>query len=97
MGKESISRQDLERVMELNPGFMKLDISFVRGVHKSFIKQEIVKSMVALAKGIGSEIIAEGIETKEEFEKIKELGVTYGQGFLFGRPEEELVEKSAYF
>ena len=88
---------DLERVMELNPGFMKLDISFVRGVHKSFIKQEIVKSMVALAKGIGSEVIAEGIETKEEFEKIKELGVTYGQGFLFGKPREELVEKTADF
>ena len=88
---------DLERVMQLNPGFMKLDISFVRDVHKSFIKQEIVKSMVALAKGIGSDIIAEGIETKEEFEKIRELGVTYGQGFLFGKPVEELVEKAANF
>lgn len=84
---------DLERVMELHPGFMKVDISFVRGVDKSFIKQEIVKSMVNLARGIDSEIIAEGVETREEFEKLKELGVTYAQGFLFGKPDERLIEK----
>jgi EAL domain-containing protein (putative c-di-GMP-specific phosphodiesterase class I) len=88
---------DLERIMELNPGFMKVDISFVRGVDKSFIKQEIVKSMVTLAKGIGSEIIAEGIETKEEYETLRGLDVSFGQGFLFGRPSEELVEKPEDF
>ncbi len=88
---------DLERIMELNPGFMKIDISFVRGVDKSYIKQEIVKSMVNLAKGIDSEIIAEGIETKEEYEMIRKLGVTYGQGFLFGRPSADLVDKSLDF
>ncbi|NTV14984.1 MAG: EAL domain-containing protein [Desulfobulbaceae bacterium] len=84
---------DLERVMELHPGFMKVDISFVRGVDKSFMKQEIIKSMVNLARGIGSEIIAEGVETREEFEKLRTLGVSYVQGFLFGRPGEELIEK----
>lgn len=88
---------DLERVMELNPGFMKVDISFVRGVHQSFIKQEIIKSMVTLAQGIGSKIIAEGVETREEFDKLKELGVTYAQGFLFGRPGEELIESIGDF
>lgn len=88
---------DLERVMELHPGFMKVDISFVRGVDKSFIKQEIVKSMVNLARGIDSEIIAEGVETREEFEKLRELGVTYAQGFLFGKPGEKLIEKIEEF
>ena len=88
---------DLERVMELHPGFMKIDISFVRGVDKSFIKQEIIKSMISLAQGIGSEIIAEGVETREEFDKLRELGVTYAQGFLFGKPGEKLVEKISGF
>lgn len=88
---------DLERVMELHPGFMKVDISFVRGVDKSFIKQEIVKSMVNLARGIGSEIIAEGVETREEFVKLRELGVTYAQGFLFGKPSKDLIEKIICF
>ncbi|MBU0675221.1 MAG: EAL domain-containing protein [Proteobacteria bacterium] len=81
---------DLERVMELRPGFMKIDISFVRGVSHSYIKQEIIKSLVNLAKGIGSEVIAEGIETIDEYEKVKELGVSFGQGYLFGRPVETI-------
>lgn len=77
---------DLERVMELNPGYMKIDISFVRDIHKNRIKQEIVRAMVNLAQGINSTIIAEGVETKEEYEKLKELNVRYGQGFLFAKP-----------
>ncbi len=88
---------DLERIMELNPGFMKIDISFVRDIDKSYIKQEIIKSMVALADGIDSQIIAEGVETKEEFEKLKELRVKFAQGYLFGKPCEDLpliIDKS---
>lgn len=84
---------DLERIMELNPGFMKIDLSFVKDIDKSFIKQEIVKAMVSLANSIGSLIIAEGIETKEEYEKLKELNVSYGQGYLLGKPSEKLCDK----
>jgi EAL domain-containing protein (putative c-di-GMP-specific phosphodiesterase class I) len=83
---------DLERIMELNPGFMKIDLSFVKDIDKSYIKQEIVKAMVTLASNIGSMVIAEGIETKEEYEKLIELKVTYGQGYLLGKPNEELCD-----
>ncbi len=81
---------DLERIMELNPGFMKIDISLVRDVDSSFIKQEIIKAMVNLSRAIGSSIIAEGIETKEEYKQLKALGVELGQGYLFGRPSDSL-------
>jgi len=84
---------DLERIMELKPGFMKIDISFVKDIDQSFIKQEIVKAMVTLADSINSLIIAEGVETREEYEKLKELKVPYGQGFLFGIPQEHLSTK----
>ncbi len=84
---------DLERIMELNPGFMKIDLSFVKDIDKSYIKQEIVKAMVTLANNIGSLVIAEGVETKEEYEKLKDLKVTYGQGYLFGKPLEKLSDK----
>lgn len=77
---------DLERIMELNPGFMKLDMSLVRDVHKSYIKQQIVKAMVNLSNGINSQIIAEGVETMDEFIHLRDLGVHYVQGYLFGRP-----------
>lgn len=88
---------DLERIMELNPGFMKIDLSFVKDIDKNYIKQEIVKAMVNLAEKIGSLVIAEGVETKEEYEKLRELKVTYGQGYLFARPTEELCEKCNEF
>ena len=83
---------DLERIMELKPGFMKIDISFVRDIDKSYIKQEIVKAMVLLAKSINSIIIAEGVETREEFHKLKELEVLYGQGYYFAMPEDKICD-----
>lgn len=88
---------DLERIMELNPGYMKVDISMVRDIHKSYIKQEMVKAMVSLAKNLHALIIAEGVETKEEYEKLKELHVTYGQGYLFGKPAEKFDSISKDF
>lgn len=83
---------DLERIMELNPGFMKLDISLVREINKSHIKQQIIKAMVNMAKGLGSQIIAEGIETPEEYETLLALDVDYGQGYLFGKPSPSLED-----
>lgn len=80
----------LERVMELNPGFMKIDISLVRDVDKSYIKQQIIKAMVTLSSGLDSNIIAEGIETRAEYEMLRGLNVKYGQGYFFGMPLETL-------
>ncbi|MBN1699274.1 MAG: EAL domain-containing protein [Spirochaetales bacterium] len=77
---------DLERIMELKPGYLKVDIALVRDIDKSYIKQEIIKAMIHLAESINSEIIAEGIETRAEWEKLKALNVKYGQGYLFARP-----------
>jgi EAL domain-containing protein (putative c-di-GMP-specific phosphodiesterase class I) len=84
----------LERIMELNPGFLKVDMSFTRGIEKSYIKQEIVKAIIALAGKIGSLVIVEGIETKAEYEVVRDLNAAYGQGFLFGRPSETLAESN---
>lgn len=81
---------DLERIMELNPGYLKIDISFVREIDKSYIKQEIVRALVNLSKSIGSQVIVEGIETKAEYETLKRIGAPFGQGYLFARPSETL-------
>ena len=83
---------DLERIMELSPGILKIDINLVRDIDKHYMKQEIIKAMVSLSRGIGSEIVAEGVETKEEYRKLKELGITYGQGYLFAKPSAEPSE-----
>lgn len=80
---------DLERIMELQPGFMKVDISFIRDIDKSFIKQEIVSALVNLGNRIGSQVVVEGVETRDEYNTLKRLNVLYGQGFLFAEPSDD--------
>lgn len=80
----------LEKIMELNPAFMKIDISLVRDIDKSYIKQQIIKAMVSLSGGLNSNIIAEGIETRAEYDTLRKLDVKYGQGYFLGKPAESL-------
>lgn len=77
---------NLDLVVELQPAFMKIDLMMVRQIDRHPLKQELIRSIVGLARRIGSKVIAEGIETAEERDTITALGVDYGQGYLFGRP-----------
>jgi EAL domain-containing protein (putative c-di-GMP-specific phosphodiesterase class I) len=81
---------DMERIMELKPGFLKVDISLVRDIDKSYIKQQIMSAIINLAKSINAEIVAEGVETKGQYEQLKAMNVKYGQGYLFARPSEKM-------
>jgi len=76
----------LEAIVELKPHFLKLDISMVRGIGDNLLKQAMTKAMVSFAGNMNVQIIAEGIETKEELETLKNMGIPLGQGFLLGRP-----------
>jgi EAL domain-containing protein (putative c-di-GMP-specific phosphodiesterase class I) len=76
----------LETVVELKPKYIKLDISIIREIDKNILKQELIKAIVGLSKKMHSIVIAEGIETEEELNTLKEIGINFGQGFLFGKP-----------
>lgn len=65
---------------------LKIDIAFVRDLPDSQAALSIARAIVALARGLGLETIAEGVETEAQAETLRELGVDVGQGFLFGRP-----------
>jgi EAL domain-containing protein (putative c-di-GMP-specific phosphodiesterase class I) len=82
----------LQTVVELRPQFVKLDLSLVQGLDRNPIKQELIRALVALSGSMGSNVIAEGIETKEELDRLIRLGVPYGQGFYIGRPAPSLVK-----
>jgi EAL domain-containing protein (putative c-di-GMP-specific phosphodiesterase class I) len=45
-----------------------------------------VRTISTLARNLGMEVIAEGIETEEQYQQLKMLGCEYGQGYLFSRP-----------
>ncbi len=65
---------------------LKIDQSFVRGMLVDESNNSLVRSIVGLAKGLQMKIVAEGIEEPEQAAALRELGVDYGQGFLFSRP-----------
>lgn len=77
---------NLETVLELKPQFIKIDISIVRGVNENILKKELIRAIKRLALEMGSIVIAEGIETREELKTLEEIGINFGQGFIFAKP-----------
>jgi len=76
----------LETILYLRPDFIKVADTLVRGLETDPIKREIVGSLAAIGERIGATLIAEGIEREEERRALVQLGISYGQGFLLGRP-----------
>jgi len=77
---------NLETVMALRPHFVKLSDVLTRGVSKSTVKREMVRSLQRIAEAIDAVIVAEGIETVDDLMVLCDLGVRYGQGFYLARP-----------
>ena len=77
----------LRHILELRPAFVKLDLSIVRGIESDQVRQALVSGLVYFAGKTGSAMIAEGVETEAEAGILNDLGIEFGQGFLFGRPE----------
>jgi EAL domain-containing protein (putative c-di-GMP-specific phosphodiesterase class I) len=76
----------LESLATLGASYLKIDMGLVRDVHQRRISRQVVKAIVELGSGVGATVIAEGIETREEADTLLDLGIHYGQGYLFGRP-----------
>jgi EAL domain-containing protein (putative c-di-GMP-specific phosphodiesterase class I) len=76
----------LQTLTEVQPEFIKVDLSLVKNIHRSLIKQELVHSLLQVGARIGAQVIAEGIEVEEEARALRRCGVRYGQGYLFARP-----------
>jgi EAL domain-containing protein (putative c-di-GMP-specific phosphodiesterase class I) len=68
---------------------IKIDRSFVKDITASSGSLNIVRAVAAMAKGLGMESTAEGVETQEQLDAIKSEGCTEMQGFLFSKPVPE--------
>lgn len=76
----------LRHLVDLGPDLLKLDMSLTRDVHRDPARRALAGAMVGFASEIGAKLIAEGIETAEEQAVLADLGVDFGQGYLFGKP-----------
>lgn len=67
---------------------LKIDRSFVSGLEGESCAESVavIRAIVALANSLGIELIAEGVETRQQRDRLIELGCTYAQGFLFSPP-----------
>jgi EAL domain-containing protein (putative c-di-GMP-specific phosphodiesterase class I)/CheY-like chemotaxis protein/GGDEF domain-containing protein len=85
----------LEAIAALAPDYLKITKSLVSTLAEEPIKQDLIKMLVELAGKIGAKTLAEGIETHEEYQTCKELGIDLIQGYYFAHPQEELSQGDA--
>ena len=74
-------------LLDLAPGYIKVDLSIIRDIDTDPDKQQIVEYIVAYAHKRDMKIVAEGLETPEEINKVLELGVDLLQGFYIAKPQ----------
>jgi diguanylate cyclase (GGDEF)-like protein len=84
----------LNQVMRVQPDMIKLDRSLIEGVNADGAKAALVEFFVMFARRVGAGVCTEGIETLDELRTLINLGVSYGQGYLLGRPAGPWAEVS---
>ncbi|HMJ53405.1 MAG TPA: EAL domain-containing protein [Polyangiaceae bacterium] len=77
---------NLGRIADLEPKFVKLDRDLVTQLDRYPRRRQLVTSIVRLCVELGASVVAEGIETRDEYSAICDTGAQYGQGYLFARP-----------
>ncbi|MBA6326622.1 EAL domain-containing protein [Colwellia sp. MB02u-6] len=75
-----------QHVLELEADIIKLDITLTQNINSNHRKYLLATALCAFSKSINCSIIAEGVETVEELNSLRELGVDSVQGYLLGRP-----------
>ncbi len=65
---------------------LKIDRSFIRDVNVDPADRELVTAALTMAQGLGLKVVAEGVETEQQLEFLRQLDCELGQGWLFGRP-----------
>ena len=75
----------LSSLAAIEPDFLKFDVSLIRGIDRSRIKQGLVSSLRLLADRMDARVVAEGVEREEEHRVLVDIGIELGQGFLFHR------------
>ena len=76
----------LETLLEIEPEFIKVDRAFVSGIDQDSARQDMLTALLTMAEKTGARVIGEGLDRLEELEMLGELGIHYGQGWLFGHP-----------
>jgi EAL domain-containing protein (putative c-di-GMP-specific phosphodiesterase class I) len=77
---------DMWHILRLDPEIIKLDRHLVADQQNVRRNDALIRGITAMARDLGILVIAEALETEAERQRLLELGVEFGQGFLFGKP-----------
>jgi EAL domain-containing protein (putative c-di-GMP-specific phosphodiesterase class I) len=65
---------------------VKIDLTLVHEIETNPRNRALIRGIAAMAHDLGITVVAEGIEREEEHEQLLELGIQFGQGWLYGKP-----------
>jgi EAL domain-containing protein (putative c-di-GMP-specific phosphodiesterase class I) len=77
----------LQAIAEIQPDYLKVDMSLVRNLHRDPIKRELIETIRRFSDSTGITLVAEGVESAEELETLALVGVRCAQGYLFAKPD----------
>ena len=78
---------EMWHILRLDPEIIKLDRNLVADQENVRRNNALIRGITTMARDLGIMVVAEAIETEAERRRLLDLGVEFGQGFLFGRPE----------
>ena len=81
---------------------LKIDRSFINDITADPADRELITAIVAMSQSLKLKVVAEGVETEEQFSELKMIGCDYAQGFLFSKPVilqelEQMLERGQKF
>jgi len=76
----------MRHLLTLVPDVIKIDRSLVAGIDVDLAREALIVGLVAFARETRSSVVAEGVETLQEVDALRRMGVGYGQGYQLGRP-----------
>ncbi|MBN2858101.1 MAG: EAL domain-containing protein [Candidatus Delongbacteria bacterium] len=76
----------LNMLADILPDLIKLDIHLIQNIHQDGVRQSIIRAICSICFDLGIDILAEGVEKKEEYEFLKKQGIKIYQGWLFAKP-----------
>ncbi len=87
---------NLNLMHQLRPDFIKLDMELIRNVHQDYYKALITEKILEIACKLEIKTVAEGVETVEELEWVRERGATFVQGYLIAKPTSPPIAVTSY-
>ena len=82
-----VGHSNLDAWLQYTPEKVKIDRYFLTGLETDPARQQLLRGLRQMAELTGTRLLAEGIETREQLQVVRELGIDLGQGYLLGRPQ----------